>query len=331
VIARRRVGTVALALALALPGPGHAGHGGVVLEQTDQVAYDAPAARVTLERLTALGADTVALVPFVWQRDPQASNPVHGSSVRLAELRAGVRAASSAGLRVAIKPHVWIPGHWAGAVNPGDAAAWGTWFAAYSEALLAYARVGQDTGAEVLFVGTELRQSLAHPQLWRALIARVRQVYDGRLAYAAHGLDDFDRVRFWDALDIAAVTLYPPLDADPAATIAGRADALARRARALAAEVWVAEVGLRSAEGSLPRPWESPSERAASPDPILQARILARWLAETDRPEIATTLIYRWFTDPAAGGPADTDFTPQNKPAAGVLLCAWTDACSSPD
>jgi hypothetical protein len=38
-------------------------------------------------------------------------------------------------------------------------------------------------------------------------------------------------------------------------------------------------------------------------------------------------LIWRWFTDPAAGGPADTDFTVQGKPAEGVHLCAWTVGC----
>jgi hypothetical protein len=37
--------------------------------------------------------------------------------------------------------------------------------------------------------------------------------------------------------------------------------------------------------------------------------------------------VWRWFTDPEAGGGADTDFTVQGKPAEGVLLCAWTRVC----
>jgi hypothetical protein len=38
-------------------------------------------------------------------------------------------------------------------------------------------------------------------------------------------------------------------------------------------------------------------------------------------------LIWRWLSDPSAGGLADTDFTVQGKPAEGVLLCAWTVGC----
>jgi hypothetical protein len=38
-------------------------------------------------------------------------------------------------------------------------------------------------------------------------------------------------------------------------------------------------------------------------------------------------LVWRWFTDPAAGGLADTDFTVQGKPAEGVLMCAWIVGC----
>ena len=38
-------------------------------------------------------------------------------------------------------------------------------------------------------------------------------------------------------------------------------------------------------------------------------------------------MIWRWFTDPNAGGLTDTDFTVQGKPAEHVLRCAWTQSC----
>jgi hypothetical protein len=44
-------------------------------------------------------------------------------------------------------------------------------------------------------------------------------------------------------------------------------------------------------------------------------------------PTVRGVLVWRWFTDPDAGGAADTDFTVQGKPAAAVLRCAWTGAC----
>ena len=90
----------------------------------------------------------------------------------------------------------------------------------------------------------------------------------------------------------------------------------------------VAEVGVRSARGAAAKPWESAEEREAAPDTVLQAEILAEWLAVLDRPTIRGVLVWRWFTDPGAGGMADTDFTVQSKPAEGVLMCAWVTGCA---
>ena len=107
---------------------------------------------------------------------------------------------------------------------------------------------------------------------------------------------------------------------------AGRLDALAART---GKPIVVAEVGLRSARGAAAKPWESAEERDAAPDAPLQAEVLADWLAVLDRPTIQGVLVWRWFTDPDAGGPADTDFTVQGKPAEGVLSCAWLLVCST--
>ena len=89
----------------------------------------------------------------------------------------------------------------------------------------------------------------------------------------------------------------------------------------------VAEIGLRSARGAALKPWESAEERAAEPDPALQADVLADWLDVLDRPSIAGVLVWRWFTDPNAGGLADTDFTVQGKPAE-RLFCERAKSCA---
>jgi hypothetical protein len=62
----------------------------------------------------------------------------------------------------------------------------------------------------------------------------------------------------------------------------------------------------------------------------LQAEVLADWLAALDRPSIHGVLIWRWLSDPEAGGPGDTDFTVQGKPAELVLSCAWAKVCAKP-
>jgi hypothetical protein len=107
-------------------------------------------------------------------------------------------------------------------------------------------------------------------------------------------------------------------------TVADRLDALAART---GKSIVVGEIGLRSALGAAEKPWESAEERVSAPDLALQADVLADWLSILDRPAISGVMIWRWFTDPNAGGPADTDFTVQGKPAERVLRCAWTRQC----
>ena len=92
--------------------------------------------------------------------------------------------------------------------------------------------------------------------------------------------------------------------------------------------ILVGEVGIRSAQGAAAEPWQSAEERVAPADPQLQADVLADWLSVLDRPSVHGVLVWRWFTDPAGGGPTDTDFTVQGKPAEAVLACAWTGRCA---
>jgi len=139
-------------------------------------------------------------------------------------------------------------------------------------------------------------------------------------------------VPFWRDLDLIGVTLYPVLGTPEDA--AGRQavmETVARRLDALAARdhkpIVVAEIGLRSARDATLKPWESPEERPAEPDPHIQAEVLAEWLKVLDRPAVSGVLIWRMLSDPGAGGPADTDFTVQGKPAEAVLRCAWTLGC----
>jgi len=165
------------------------------------------------------------------------------------------------------------------------------------------------------------------------LIDTVRNLYPGRLLYVAHNVEGAEKVPFWGRLDLIGVSLYPPLGADDdrdgrlreMRVVADHLDALAAHA---GKSIVVAEIGLRSAEGAAAKPWESPEEREAMPDPSLQAQVIADWLEILDRSTIRGVLIWRWLTDPEAGGLTDTDFTVQGKPAEHILMCAWTRICS---
>jgi hypothetical protein len=305
---------------------------GVNIIATPDHPFGGAAAERSLAQTKLIGATAVAIVPFLWQASPSSPALVRGTDMTDTELRAAIRDAHALGLAVLVKPHVWVPQSWAGAVAMDSEASWQAWFSNYRSALERIARIAEDERAEAFAIGTELDGTTQRPE-WSALIGAARGLYSGRLLYIAHNVAGAETVPFWDKLDLIGVSLYPPLgDDDDRAyrrhvmgAVADRLDELAART---GKSIIVGEIGLRSARGAAAKPWESAEERAAAPDPALQAEVLTDWLAILDRPAISGVLVWRWLTDPGAGGLTDTDFTVQGKPAEHVLMCAWTPSCN---
>jgi hypothetical protein len=281
-----------------------------------------------------LGATTIAIVPFLWQRNPSSTDLVRGTDMDDEALRQAIRQVRTLGFLVVVKPHVWVPHSWAGAVKLNSEETWRAWFAQYRGELERIARIAAEEGADILAIGTELAKTSHRPE-WTEMIATARAAFPRTLLYVAHNIEEAEEVRFWHLLDAIGVSLYPPLGADhdhigrlaAMQMVADRLDALSSR---IGKPVIVGELGLRSARGAAAKPWESAEERAAPADPRLQAEVLTDWLTILDRPAVHGVLVWRWFTDPAAGGLADTDFTVQGKPAEAALRCAWTADCRRP-
>jgi hypothetical protein len=307
---------------------------GFNLIQDTHARFGSSQALISMQRMRASGANTVAFVPFLWQRKPDSVDIVRGSDMSDGELAQGIRAAHRLGMRVIVKPQVWVPDTWAGAVHMNNDADWAAWFAHYQTALLDLAAVAQREHAEGFVIGTELDQTVTRAA-WPALIARVRGVFRGKLTYVAHNVEGAQQVPFWPSLDEIGVTLYPSLTDDTRpdewlrvmrATSSGLQDLSRREGR----PVMVAEIGLRSAKGAAAKPWESAEERRAQADDKLQSDVLHMWLTTLDRQRVQTVLVWRWISRPDAGGRNDTDFTVQGKEAERMLTSAWTNCVARP-
>jgi hypothetical protein len=324
------VGTLVSFAGVSQGAPGPRLNGFDVIQSPDH-PFGSAAAAQALAAAKKLGANAIAVVPFFWQAGPASADLVRGKDMSDDQLRAAIRDGHSLGLAVVVKPQVWVPNSWAGAVAMTSAAAWTQWFANYRTQLDRIALIAEQEKADALAIGTELERASQQPD-WGELIGYVRMLYSGSLVYFAHNLDEAKKVPFWRQLDAIGVTLYPPLGSDgdrigrlaTIAEVAGGLDALSAR---IGKPVIVGEIGLRSAEGAAAKPWQSAEERASPPDLGLQADVLADWLSILDRPSIRGVLVWRWLTDPNAGGTNDTDFTVQGKPAEAVLRCAWTRRC----
>ena len=301
-------------------------------------ASDHPFGSASAERALlaarSLGATTVAVIPFLWQPGPANPNLTPGSDMPDEALRSAIRQVHRLGFSVVVKPHIWVPESWAGAIEPDSEPSWKVWFTRYNAELERIARIAAEEGAEALAIGTELARTSLRPE-WYRLIETARSAFPRTLFYIAHNAEEAEALPFWPMLDAIGVSMYPRLGADD--DHAGRLkvmQSLAQRLDALSVRfgkpVLVGEIGLRSAKGAAAKPWESAEERVSPVDLQLQADVLADWLAVLNRPSIHGVLIWRWLTDPAAGGPSDTDFTVQGKPAESVLSCAWTGVCPKP-
>jgi hypothetical protein len=333
----RRVSEALLVLAFSIAVPGSSlGQrlDGFNVVATPNHPFGSASAGQALKTARSLGASAVAVIPFLWQSSPSTPDLVAGNDMSDEALRAPIRQAHRLGFSIVVKPHIWVPQSWAGAIEPASESSWRVWFARYSAELERIGRIASEEGAEVLVIGTELVKTTQRPE-WQQVIAAVRAVFPRTLLYVAHNAEEAEAVTFWPMLDMIGVSLYPPLGSDQdragrlaaMKAVAERLDALSSR---LGKPVLVAEIGLRSAKGATAKPWESAEERTASADPQLQAEVIADWLAVLDRPSIHGIMIWRWFTDPTAGGPDDTDFTVQGKPAEAVLSCVWNRICRKP-
>lgn len=304
---------------------------GVTMLQTKEVGFDSALSDESFKALARTGANAVVFIPFMKQVHPQTPLVELSDSVRDDQLVSGIRRAHASHLRVILKPQILVENSWAGMIEMQDDAEWRRWFANYTNIILHYAKIAQNEGAEVLVIGTELRRT-DHLPYWRQLIQAVRQVYGGRLTYAAHNQDGIVGFLHWDLLDEVGVTLYPPLGNSASqdemkAKLAPVIKDLSVLSETYKKPVMVLEIGVPSGVNAQITPWERPKSCDAPADARLQASVIDLWLDALNQPWISGVFVWDWHSDPYAGGRNDTDFTVQNKPAQSVLRCHWLRDC----
>lgn len=294
----------------------------------------------SLDTLAQLGIDHVAVVPGVIQEHlGDRLLRWQGSRQRVQDdTRAVIRMAHARGLRVLLKPHVWLRdrsgGAWRGNIDP-DAAAWPEWSAAYRDVVLGFARLATEEGVAQLALGTELSAlAIGRPDFWRQLAAASREVFPGQLTYAANWYEEFQRIEFWPALDVIGVDAFWPLAeaADEVVTLAScrpRMHAVAGALRAVALRhdrpLLLTEIGYKSAAGGLFAPWTWHEGGAVDLDSqAIAYACLAEVLGEAAAREgwLQGAYVWNWHVSRRWSGSGNSDFTPRGKPAQ-LVLQAW--------
>lgn len=123
-----------------------------------------------------------------------------------------IRLAKEAGLKVLLKPQIWVPGSWAGGIDFETEKEWQVWEESYTEYINLYIELTKDMDVDMICIGTEIKASeIKREKFWRTLIKDIKKEYKGKLTYAANW-DCYHLVPFWDDLDFIGVDAYFPLD-----------------------------------------------------------------------------------------------------------------------
>jgi hypothetical protein len=279
--------------------------------------YGSEVAAGVLARLPGYGVNSVALVPYASQRPEDAEIRFPLRMERDELIAATAKTAHAEGLRVLLKPQVWIRGRnlYPGDLRYDDPADRARWFASYARLVEHYAKLATRLQADMFCVGVEFAQLTPHEREWRELIALARRHYSGPLVYAANFGEEFESVRFWDALDYIGLDNYYPLPDDRST------DAIAEKIERVQSKfgkpVLFTEAGFATYELSHRKPWEDEPGGALSP--AAQARNVEALLRGfQDRPWLRGIFWWKVGTS-ARGGPQDGSHILWGKPAMDVI------------
>ncbi|MFQ5605590.1 MAG: hypothetical protein ACE5HS_20150 [bacterium] len=315
------------------------------------VSWVAGAVPVTVEDFQPLlksGVNWIVQTPFGWQRNfnsPKFELVTKGR-IYWGETDEGLeittRLAKSVGIKTLLKPHIWLSnrsnGKWRAQIEMDSEADWRQWFASYEKFILHYARLAQRNQIAALCVGVELHITvLKRESDWRKIIAAIREVYNGKLTYAANWFQEFEDVKFWDALDYIGIQAYFPLsqmkNPDVEELMKGwqpHFKALENISQKYQKPILFTEIGYKSSADTAIKPWEWPrrNSKAASEDELqTQANCYEAFFRTFWQHDWCVgAYFWKWFPKlKSAPNRLGRGYTPQFKPAEQVLTKWYCD------
>jgi hypothetical protein len=286
-----------------------------------------------IQEVVDLNANHAAVMPFGFIRDlisPEVK--FNTDSQWFGETKSGakqyIEMLHKNKIAVMLKPQIWIwRGEFTGNLKMNSEAEWQTLEQSYSDFILTYAKLAQEANVEILCIGTELEQFVVNrPEYWTKLILQIKEVYQGKLTYAANW-DEYKKVHFWKNLDYIGVDAYFPLSEDKSPTVealkAGWQQwkiGLAQLATAEKKPILFTEYGYRSMDYTAKKPWlvdrNDENVNLEAQVNATEAIIQEFWSEDW----FAGGYVWKWFIDhKQSGGGKDNRFTPQNKPAEETL------------
>ena len=292
--------------------------------------YGSKMGAVSLSGIKSLGANAVAIVPYSGSRSINSPSPYYISNGAGGENDASVihahHIAKSLGLTTLLKPQLWFPGSWPGDVKMKNEEDWDQFFIYYRRWIRHYAMLAEIHDMEAFCVGVEFSKATqAHPEKWAELVRDLRQIYRGKITYAANWGEEFENLAFAEELDFVGLNFYYPLSKKEKASkkdlekgFAKVLDKIEGKIKSFGKPVVLTEVGFRS----ISHPWIHPHAKAENrigveKDQAVCYEVLLDGLK--DKKWCKGMYWWKWpsFMDYAHNNP--TSFTPCGKEAELVL------------
>jgi Glycoside Hydrolase Family 113 len=296
-----------------------------------------PVTQVEFDALKKCGVTWISQTPFGWQKaidDPVIEFEKEGQRIMWGESKEGLRIttalANSNAVKVMLKPHLWARGGWPGDIDMQSEKDWENWFSQYSDFITYYARLAEENNISILCIGTELNHATEFEARWRQLIRDIREVYHGKLTYAANFHEEYQHIKFWDQLDYIGIQAYFPLSTgenpstgDLVRAWEGPLADLERIYKVYKKPVVFTEIGYRSTSDTAIEPWKWPqhSDESKISDETQANCYEAFFQAAWDKSWLEGVYFWKWYPQ-GNSRIQDIDFTPQGKPAE-VIMANW--------
>ncbi|WP_298791988.1 glycoside hydrolase family 113 [uncultured Allomuricauda sp.] len=284
-------------------------------------------------------ANYAAVMPFGFARDLNSPNIIFDTERQwYGETKSGakqyIQLLQKNGVKIMLKPQIWIwRGEFTGDMTMKSEQDWKTLEESYSKFALTYARLAQETKADIYCIGTELEEFVKNrPQFWMKLIDEIKKIYTGKLTYAANW-DEYTRSPFWGKLDFIGVDGYFPLSEKRHPSMEDLKLGWQRWKSTLedlsekhSKPILFTEFGYRSMDYTAKKPWLVDQNEM---DVNLDGQAMATQAVFNElwsENWFAGGFVWKWFIHhDVSGGSKDNRFTPQNKPAEIVIRDFYND------
>jgi len=231
-------------------------------------------------------------------------------------------------VKIMLKPQIWIwQGEYTGNLKMNSEEDWKSLEDSYRVFILDFAKLAKDTQVDIFCFGTELEQFIIHrPEYWNSLISEIKEVYTGKLTYAANW-DEYKRVPFWDQLDYIGVDAYFPVSEKETPTVEEAKNGwkpwkeeMISISKGVNKKIIFTEFGYRSMNHAGKEPWES-DHTITNINMEAQSNLTSALFEELWNEDwFAGGYIWKWYINhKEVGGEEDNQFTPQNKPVENII------------